>query len=178
MDGLAKIHRYYDDLLAFDPSSQNHRSHRVFLEKAITICYNSNQSEAARSLYDHYTENNYSGNKNQTYEQFILGSMTNTMKRNNSKASLAIIEAILKNSFTAARSQNYELSQGLRNRAFLYWRIYHKKFKGTASALPNIREIEQRAKATYAGGNSERKFDLEQAMEKALKTKRPKIAIE
>jgi hypothetical protein len=178
MDGLAKIHRYYDDLLAFDPSARNHKSHRIFLENAITICYNSNQSEAARDLFEHYSENNYSGDKNLTYEQFILTGMMNTIKRGTAKESLAIVEAILKNSFNAARSQNYELSQGLRNRAFLVWKTHNKLYGKSSKALPSIREIEKSARENYAGGNTDRALDLENAIEKALKTKRPKIATE
>ena len=178
MDGLAKIHRYYDDLIAFDPSRRNHKSHRIFLENAITICYNSNQSEAARDLFEHYSENNYSDDKSLTYEKFILTGMMNTINRGTAKESLAIVEAILKNSFNAARSQNYELSQGLRNRAFLFWKTHNKLYGKSSKALPSIREIEKSARATFAGGNADRALDLEKAMDKALKTKRPKIATE
>ena len=178
MQGLAKIHRFYDDLLAFDPSRKNHKSHSTFLENAITICYNSNYSDEARQLFEHYAENNYSGDPDLTFEQFILGGMMKTINRGTAKESLAVIESILRNSFLAAYMQNYQKANGLKNRAYLFWKLHNRKYKGTSKALPSIRELEKTARKTFSRGDKRRAERLDKALEKALKTKRPKIATE
>ena len=175
---LARIHRYYDALLEFEQSRRNHKSHEYFLQRAITICYNMNQSEAARELFFHYKENNYNGSeeKDISFNEFILGAMVSTLKSNTFKENKALIESVLISSIRNAEAGNFEMSQGLRNRAMLMYRVHQKEWGKTSQKLPKFQFLEKSAKLSLAGNDESRLERMEKSLSEAIKSERKKIA--
>ncbi|WDE95950.1 hypothetical protein PQO03_09505 [Lentisphaera profundi] len=174
VQALPSVHHFYDELLAVDSSRRNKKAHDYFIERAAIICYNMNQTQAAKELFSIYKY--ASGQKDATFEEFILGSMINTLRSSTVKETKSLIESLLISSYKAAEALNHEMSMGSRNRAMMMYRIYQKQYSKSSKRLPKFGELDQSAKKNLYGGNKKKLNNLELLFKTSQSIKAPKVS--
>jgi hypothetical protein len=177
LNAFEKSYLYLGNLLAYDNSPLNHKSHRIFLERAISICYNINQAEATKELFTHYKENDYNNiqEKDLTFDEFVLGGLIKTLKFNTVKETSALIQSVITSNFKSAEARNHDMANGLRNRAFKMYSSHQKQYGNSSKRLPPFKEMEAALKSALYQSTPSRMKQLDEALKITRKTKRKTI---
>lgn len=174
VQALPSVHHFYDELLALAPSRRNRKSHDYFIERAAIVCYNMNQTQAAKELFSIFKH--ASGQKDATFEEFILGSMLNTLRSKTFKETQSLIESLLVSSYKASEALNHEMSMGLRNRAMMMYRIYQKEYGKSSKRLPKFQALDKSAKISLYGKDTKKLDSLETLLKVTTQQKVIKVS--
>lgn len=122
---IGKLHDYYDYLMDHHYSGLVSGMHKGFLENAAAVLYSSNETEAAKKVFEHY-QADYA--KGMDFDTFIASTLYKSLHNQSFNNRRALIESSLVQAFNWMASGDVQRAIGYANFAQLIWRRNQQEF--------------------------------------------------